>query len=193
MLPDGLTDVPPNLVFAPGNILEGLSFGDSSFDFVHQRMLFLAIPLDQWPKAVQEMRRVTQPGGWIELLEAGIVSGGGPAMTALMEWGTQLTRLRGIDVHVGTQLGTFLRDAGLSHVTTQKFTIPVGEYGGRLGIMMATDVLAVVTALRGPVVAQGIATAAAYDQALSEVQGETRSGPWRGVWPVHIAYGQLPR
>ena len=37
-------------VFA-GNVLEGLPFPDASFDFVHQRLLFLAIPAARWPSS----------------------------------------------------------------------------------------------------------------------------------------------
>jgi len=191
--PEVTADTPRNSVFLPGNVLEGLSFDQGSFQLVHQRMLFLAIPLAQWPTVVQDLTRITALGGWVELLEAGIVHNGGPAMTALMNWGTQLTGKRGIDVHVGAQLGNFLRQAGLEHVTYSKIDVPVGAYGGRLGMMMKTDVMAVVTALRGPVVAQGLATADEYDHALVAANEETQQGPWQGVWPIHVAYGQRQR
>jgi SAM-dependent methyltransferase len=133
--PEATTDTPSNCVFMPGNILEGLSFDSGSFQLVHQRMLFLAIPLAQWPVVARELARVT-----------------------------------------------FL-----------KFEIPVGVYGGRPGMMMEADVMAVVNALRGPVVAQGIATADDYDRALVAAHEESQNGPWKGVWPVHVAYGQRHR
>jgi ubiquinone/menaquinone biosynthesis C-methylase UbiE len=55
--------------FIHGNILEGLPFPDASFDFVHQRLLFFAIPTDRWQFVLNELARVTRPGGWVEVVE----------------------------------------------------------------------------------------------------------------------------
>ena len=55
--------------FIQGNILDGLPFPDASFDFVHQRLLFFAIPTDRWQFLLNELTRVTRPGGWIEVVE----------------------------------------------------------------------------------------------------------------------------
>src|SRR5689334_10014737 len=58
---------PANYSFVSGNILEGLPFPDASFDFVHQRLLFFAIPSDRWQFLLNELARVTRPGGWVEV------------------------------------------------------------------------------------------------------------------------------
>ncbi len=56
---------PDNYAFVPGNVLERLPFDDRRFDFVHQRLLFAAIPRPRWPQVVAELARVTRPGaGW---------------------------------------------------------------------------------------------------------------------------------
>ena len=59
------------------NLLHGLPFADGSFDFVHQRLLFLAVPVVAWPAVVAELVRVTRPGGWVELVEPPIGAQGG--------------------------------------------------------------------------------------------------------------------
>ncbi|KAJ3130770.1 hypothetical protein HK100_007517 [Physocladia obscura] len=46
---------------------------DDTFDYVHQRMLVLGMPKDRFPDALNELIRVTKPGGWIELVEADIM------------------------------------------------------------------------------------------------------------------------
>ena len=79
----GLDVRPPNYSFAPGNVLEGLPFEDGTFDFVHMRLLFTAIPADRWPFAISELARVTRPDGWVESVEtAGLFNGGGEACGA---------------------------------------------------------------------------------------------------------------
>src|SRR5262249_50679626 len=59
----------PRFRWVRGNVLQGLPFASGRFDYVHQRLLFLAIPVADWPAAVRELVRVTRPGGWIELVE----------------------------------------------------------------------------------------------------------------------------
>src|SRR5262245_61759287 len=61
-------EAPPNYRLVRGNLLQGLPFASGSFDFVHQRLLMLAVPLRLWPGVVDELVRVLQPGGWLELV-----------------------------------------------------------------------------------------------------------------------------
>src|SRR5215469_1382768 len=75
---------PPNYTFVTGNLFEGLPFGDNTFDFVHMRLLIMAIPHDQWPQVVRELVRVTRLGGWIESVETTVLQNGGPAMNQII-------------------------------------------------------------------------------------------------------------
>jgi hypothetical protein len=58
----GLNPRPENYAFVAGNILQGLPFPVDSFDFVHQRLRFFAVPGDRWQFVVNELVRVTRPG-----------------------------------------------------------------------------------------------------------------------------------
>jgi ubiquinone/menaquinone biosynthesis C-methylase UbiE len=91
----------PNYSFVAGNLLEGLSFSDGSFDFVHMRLVFFAIPADRWPFVIGELVRVTRIGGWVESIEVDSPRGGGPAVDALVTWTTNLLARRGVDITVG--------------------------------------------------------------------------------------------
>lgn len=42
---------------------------DSSFDFVHSKLNFSKILADQWLNVMEEIVRVTKPGGFVELTE----------------------------------------------------------------------------------------------------------------------------
>src|SRR5579875_404435 len=134
---------PPNYRFVQGDVLKGLPFDNDSFDFVHQRFLWLAIPLAAWPGAVQELARVTAPGGWIELVEFGTSTAdftpSGPATQRYLALAGQLAALRGLDAEgvITRSLGRYLESAGLLDVHYQIFEVPLGQWGGRIGSLLA--------------------------------------------------------
>ena len=79
-------------------MLEGLPFPDDMFDYTHQRMLVMGVPLQRWPEAIRELVRVTKTRGWVELLELGTdIHPAGPATTQLLAWSLNFLRARGID------------------------------------------------------------------------------------------------
>ncbi|KAG9289505.1 hypothetical protein G9A89_001277 [Geosiphon pyriformis] len=65
---------PKNVQFYQANVLEGIKFPEEHFDYVHMRFLILGIPQRSWPSVIDELIRVTKPGGWIELAEPELLS-----------------------------------------------------------------------------------------------------------------------
>jgi SAM-dependent methyltransferase len=63
--------MPLNYSFQRGDVLHGLPFEAHQFAYVHQRLLVAGIPLAKWPFVVGELRRVTAPRGWAEVVEMG--------------------------------------------------------------------------------------------------------------------------
>ena len=184
---------PPNYRFVQGNVLEGLPFPDASFDFVHMRLMVLALPAERWPFVVRELVRVTRPGGWVESVEYGGEQRGGPAIAQLMRWGTQAGALRGIDTAYSTQVGELLRAAGLQNVHTQQINLPLGAYGGRVGVMNGVDLLTAMKALGSLYMTYGIATAQEFERTIRAAQAEVESRQYRAISPFYIAYGQRVR
>lgn len=178
---------PKNYEFISGNVLEGLPFIDECFDFVHMRGLAAALPADRWQDVASELARVTRPGGWIEVVEDDFVSGG-PALELLADWAIDLCARRGIEFLLARKIGTFLEEARLSRVTFRPVDIPIGPYGGRLGVMAQTDYLSAMGALKSIVAALDITTEQAYAGALHAAQDEIERG--RCVWPLYVAFGQ---
>jgi ubiquinone/menaquinone biosynthesis C-methylase UbiE len=180
---------PPNYVFVAGNILEGLPFGDASFDFVHQRLLIAALPADRWPGVIQELRRVTRPGGWVELVEGDLkVEHGGPALDSLAGWGYAAAARRGIQLGLSRQIGRMLQEGGLSGVVQRETHQPIGQRHGRLGTMMESNHFALFENLRGLVLGAGLTTAESYDGAVRAARTELARGRCTGA--VTIAYGR---
>lgn len=60
-------NAPANCTFQVADTLKGLPFPDNTFDFVFQRFHELCFRKKEWPIVLEELKRVTKPGGWIEL------------------------------------------------------------------------------------------------------------------------------
>lgn len=134
---------PGGLAFVQGNIVDGLPFPDASFDFVHQRLLRAGLPLRAWPAAVAELVRVTRPGGLVELVEVrNGVRPSGPATRRLFSLLLRMCEAMELDVEgpPGLALDRFLGDAGIHPVRSRYVDVPTGEWGGRMGSFMASNV-----------------------------------------------------
>jgi ubiquinone/menaquinone biosynthesis C-methylase UbiE len=188
--PDNQVQMPDNLAFTQGNILEEMNFADGSFDFVHMRLLIFAIPEERWPDVVRELVRVTRPGGWVEMVETGPQQNGGPAMDQLVRWITQASMRRGVNPLVGSRIGELLAPAGLTNTVARGITLPVGAYGGRVGRMAETDIVGVVSGVKGLVTSMGITTPESYDAALSQARADLAR--YQCALPFYIYYGQRP-
>lgn len=189
-LGQGLDVRPANYIFSVGNILEGLPFATGSFDFVHQRLLITAIPRDRWPSVIQELVRVTRPGGWVELAECGSAQDGGPGYMGLWQSWIDFLNTRNVDFTIGRHIGQMLGNGGLVNVQQRVLNFPMGDWGGRIGRASATDCLAVGKALRAGVIAQNIMPADRYDALYTRAQQEFAQRQGRGILPFYVAFGQ---
>jgi SAM-dependent methyltransferase len=135
--------MPLSYQFQRGNLLLGLPFVAHQFTYVHQRLLVAGIPLERWPFVVGELRRVTAANGWVELVEMGTTfQNAGPATTQFLAWWASISATRGIDASKVEGIGTLLEAAGFSSVRTHTAVVPVGRWGGRVGDLLAKDLLA---------------------------------------------------
>ncbi|WP_052890806.1 class I SAM-dependent methyltransferase [Thermogemmatispora carboxidivorans] len=188
------TSPPPNYRFVQGDILQGLPFDDNSFDFVHQRLLVLAIPQAAWPDAVQELVRVTSPGGWVELVEASIapkdLTPSGPVTQRLFGLGGELAALRGIDSEgvVARSLDYYLSETGLVNIERCQIEVPVGEWGGRLGSLMALNFREGAKALSAPIAHRFAITEQEVATAIEEMLQEFNR--YHTQYSYIVAYGQ---
>jgi ubiquinone/menaquinone biosynthesis C-methylase UbiE len=133
---------PPNYRYVKANVLQGLPFADDQFDFVHQRLMITALPLQAWPGVVRDLLRVTRPGGWVELVEGGNeIDPRGPATQRLFELAAQLAAAYGLDWtgSVTSLLDGYLADSGAEQVEMRRVPLPIGEWGGRVGSLLASD------------------------------------------------------
>ena len=146
----GKAGSPPNYRGVRGNLLQGLPLRDDLIDFVHQRFLFSGVPVKSWPDVVTDLVRVARPGGWVELVEGATeLQPTSPATERLAELFRTLNTSMGLDSTgvVFKSLDGYLKGAGMSEVERHTVALPVGEWGGRIGSMMASDFRALFTRL----------------------------------------------
>jgi SAM-dependent methyltransferase len=183
---------PENYAFIQANVLEGLPFADASFDFVHQRLLFLAIPSARWPGLIDQLVRVTSPGGWVELVEgSAIPPGSGPSIVRWGAWLSAASARRGIDFALGGQIGASLRAAGLAHVRTRELRMQAGQRAGRLGSMLEANFYGLLAAVKPQIVGAGLAGPEEYDAVVQGVRADIAAG--RCFWNAYVADGQRTR
>ncbi|HEX5571439.1 MAG TPA: class I SAM-dependent methyltransferase [Ktedonobacterales bacterium] len=179
---------PSAYTFVRGNILEGLPFPDATFDFVHQRLLFFAIPSDRWQFVVNELMRVTRPGGWVEIVEGHYgYEPMGQAAQRIADAMLPAMLRRGIDPRHSANLAQFLQAAGLRDVQTRTVKVPVGDWGGHLGHLALTDVMTFSQAARPLLLAQGMSEPD-FARLVETMREECER--LRYTWPFYIAYGQ---
>jgi SAM-dependent methyltransferase len=136
---------PANYRGVRANVLQGLPFTDDRFDFVHQRLMFSGVPVKSWPALVRELVRIVRPGGWVELVEGATeFLPATPAMEQLTERLRRLNRARGLDSTsvVFRRIDNYLTRAGASGVKRHAVALPLGEWGGQVGSLMASDIRA---------------------------------------------------
>jgi ubiquinone/menaquinone biosynthesis C-methylase UbiE len=178
-----------NYAMVQADVMQDLPFADTTFDFVHQRLLFLAIPTAQWPRLMTELVRVTRRGGWVELVEGSAVPPeSGPAMQMWGQWLSVASAKRGIDFAQGSQIGQHLMQAGLDNVRQHEVRMQAGRQFGRLGAMLEANYMGILHAVKPQIVAAGMTAAESYDAAIAAIRGEIAEG--RCFWHAYIAYGQ---
>jgi ubiquinone/menaquinone biosynthesis C-methylase UbiE len=112
-----------NTHFVVGNIVQPLPFSDASFDLVNTRHIEEVIPVDGFAPLLQEMIRITRPGGTIRITgsEWGVTTSA--AYEQLMALLLQASGLVGLNLSadgrnlgVSPRLRRFLHDAGCINI-----------------------------------------------------------------------------
>ncbi|KAI8808771.1 S-adenosyl-L-methionine-dependent methyltransferase [Cladochytrium replicatum] len=127
------------IVLNEGNVLERLPYDDNTFDYVHQQMLIIAIPEQQWPAAIAELCRVLKPGGVLDLVELDPMPQhhGTPAkiQNDRNDLGAGMFKARGIDLHISAKLASLARETGLFEKVDEEGKKANFGWGGEIGVL----------------------------------------------------------
>jgi Methylase involved in ubiquinone/menaquinone biosynthesis len=182
---------PDNFIFVQANILTSFPFDDLSFDYVHQRFLIAALPLKNWPQILNELARITIPGGWVELIEGSDeITPSGPAMRRMIDILTAFAQKRGLNTssNVPRFLDSLLTQAGLQNATMKTFDVPLGPWGGQIGEMMATNLYNAFSGMCTIVPATLNIPQSQVTETLSHLRDEWEQD--RATYRYYLAYAQ---
>jgi SAM-dependent methyltransferase len=136
----------------------------SSFDVVHARTLLINIPRPD--EVVQEMVRLTKPGGWVLSFEpdseCSICYPANDAYERLVEIFVPAATRNGADGRIGRRVAELFRSAGLIDVEVESRadTYPPGH-------TRRTARLDLIRSMRSPLVELGLCTDAELDELLT--------------------------
>ncbi|CAG8638359.1 172_t:CDS:2 [Ambispora gerdemannii] len=130
-----------NAGFFVYNLLDGLPFGDNTFDYIHQSFLNLYLTEKQWKETViKELVRVCKPGGYIELIESDLqyINAGETTHNLNRSFRSAYKR-RGINPVMCGHLIRLLEETNvMTNVTIEERHIPLGSRKGSIS-KMATE------------------------------------------------------
>ncbi|KAF8941645.1 hypothetical protein BGZ58_003675 [Dissophora ornata] len=202
---------PKNAHFSMGNILDPeIPFATESFILVNQRNMLLGLTQDAWPGVVQDLFRCVVSGGqgWLQLSEVDpIWSRPGPASRSFLKMLNETAQNRNVDVMLPQRLDQVLRDVGCENVKMMMVEMPIGPWGGKIGLLWRDVLKAEMEALKPVVLQAELENAVARGQDIAVCGAEmTTSEEWdemmTQVWAemdqyhtfsrVYLAHGQKP-
>ena len=128
--------------------------------------------------------------GWAELVEMGTrFHHAGVATQQFLAWFAAISQTRGIDASKVAQIGAFLHEAGFSHVKAKTDVIPVGMWGGRIGNLLAQDILAGWPSMRPLAHTLLGVSPEQFDAVIGQL--ETEWNTLQTTYEVYFAYGQV--
>jgi SAM-dependent methyltransferase len=185
-----------NASFQVIDIQKPLDFPDGSFDLVNARFINF-LPAAAWPQLMQEVGRITRPGGVIRLTESEWwYFTNSPAMENLNAMIIRALKLQGESFSqsgrftgVLPMLGRFLLDAGCVNVNYRSHVIDY-SYGTEAYEGFRHDAAIVFKLFQPFIVRMGVATQEEVNQLYEQMQLEMAKDDFRGLMLPLTAWGE---
>ncbi|KAI8596238.1 hypothetical protein EDD21DRAFT_343716 [Dissophora ornata] len=127
---------------------------EGEFDLVHQRLGAFRIQIQEWTPHFAELRRLTRPGGWIQLAESnGLVVRAGVESLKVNRWVERAALSSGLNpMQMVEALMPTILGAGLINVECYDYGIPIGDWAGPRGQVAMRTYLEMVESLKEEIV-----------------------------------------
>jgi SAM-dependent methyltransferase len=188
-----------NASFRVMDATKPLDYPDHFFDLVNSRYVAAFLSPTQWPSFVQELVRITRPGGFIRLTEVEDDSvTTSPAFERMMVIFLQACRLgqitfspTGRSSGLSPMLGYFLRKAGCQYVKNHGSIID-WSVGTDAYAPVAQDFKMFFRLLQPFMSGVGAATKEELEQLYRDIDIELRAEDFCALWTFYTAWGQKP-
>ena len=180
------------------NALDPLDYPDNFFDLVNARYLAV-IQRPAWPQVMQELFRITRPGGFIRLTEnedASVTSS--PAFEHMMVIFLQALKRgdfslspTGRSTGLPPKLPYFLRKAGCQNIQNRASIIDWSA-GTAVHYAVAQDLKIAFRLLQPFIVNVGAATEEELEQLHRDIDLELQSEDFCAFWTLFTVWGQKP-
>ncbi len=158
----------PCFLFIQADATHQLPFSEAVFDYTHARIPDVFLSEENLPRFIQEMVRVTQPDGWVELLVADWYYTGQPSKAAetLRAVGERLACLMGLVPLGGPKFPHYLAQAGIAPpIITQL----VGKTKKQQHLFLK-DMLHVNRYIKQPLIKRGLMSEEVFEQTLAQFE-----------------------
>lgn len=158
----------PCFLFLQADASQHVPFADDTFDFTHARIPDPFLSEEGWPHFIQEMRRITKPDGWVELLAADWYYTGQPskALDRMREAAEQIACSMGLAPLGGPRFPDYLAQAGIaSEIITQRLGTTKRQQH-----LFLKDMLHVNRHVKGAVVKRGLMSEEVFEQTQAQFE-----------------------
>ncbi len=190
-----------NAHFQTMNILHPLDFSDHTFDFVNVRLIasFMFRSIENWPKLLQECKRVIRPGGIIRLTDCEWFISNSPMTEKLFGLCTRAIHLSGNSfsqdgrhLALTPMLKRFVRNAGFDNIQHKAFVIDCSA-GSESHQSFYEDMIVFLKLLQPLLLQTGMATQAESDALYYQALEEMRAEDFNCLWYYLSVWGEKPQ
>ncbi|KAI9596787.1 hypothetical protein BDF19DRAFT_436795 [Syncephalis fuscata] len=142
------------------NALEGIKYEDNTFDYVHMRLLCVAVTEDYWPLYMKDLARVCSPAN------------AGPLGQEVNSWFTAVCRSRNVNMDKAWQIPQMMQEAGLQVEVEHFIEIPIGEWCDQVGRHGWTDYYNLISPLCAKIMSTCNVTKERFDYVLANLHEE---------------------
>ncbi|TDZ21758.1 Secondary metabolism regulator LAE1 [Colletotrichum orbiculare MAFF 240422] len=194
--------LPPNVKFEIDDV-ESPWIGIEKYDYIYVR--FMLVSIKDWPALVQNIFDNLNPGGWVEFqdLDGHYYSEDGSYTEehATRKWNKEYLRacdIIGRTARPGPQLEGWVRDAGFTEITHQKFKVPFGPwpkdpYYKHIGMINLAQLLGGLEGFSLKLFCEVLGwTKEEVIVMLASVRNELQGGAFHAMYNCHVVYAQKP-
>jgi ubiquinone/menaquinone biosynthesis C-methylase UbiE len=182
------------------DVLRPWDFEDASFDFVNARLLEWFLKEHLWLPLLQEMLRVTTPGGTLRMTEILTNETNSPSFNRILGliwegWKRDgRTSLVEQDTYAGagTRLDRFFAQAGISIMGEQIYNLD-WSWGAPAHQQIMRDIVVLYTLMQPYLVnTVQVVSQQEYQHLLQSMEHELYSPDFQGTWRYKSVWGQKP-